>query len=188
MTHPRNNNVSLARSGQRPTSSRRQFLKAVGAGLAGVVLPLAHESSQAQTAAPMPTGPNYVVRNAYVVTLDSLGDIPSGEIHIVDGVIAWVGPAGSGPAAAGAQIIDGTGMIAMPGMIDTHWHLWNTTLRNMQRAGKEYFPVKAAFLEAYQVNVPTLCSCAQPMRTWCRSAKCTARSPGWRQSTMSTRS
>jgi 5-methylthioadenosine/S-adenosylhomocysteine deaminase len=152
MTHPRNNNVSLARSGQRPASSRRQFLKAVGAGLAGVVLPLAHESSQAQTAAPMPTGPNYVVRNAYVVTLDSLGDIPSGEIHIVDGVIAWVGPAGSGPAAAGAQIIDGTGMIAMPGMIDTHWHLWNTTLRNMQRAGKEYFPVKAAFVEAYQAE------------------------------------
>jgi cytosine/adenosine deaminase-related metal-dependent hydrolase len=100
----------------------------------------------------MPTGPNYVVRNAYVVTLDSLGDIPSGEIHIVDGVIAWVGPAGSGPAAAGAQIIDGTGMIAMPGMIDTHWHLWNTTLRNMQRAGKEYFPVKAAFVEAYQAE------------------------------------
>ena len=77
-------------------------------------------------------------------------NIPAGEIHIRDGAISWIGRAGTGPAAPDAQVIDGTGTVAMPGMIDTHWHLWNTTLRNMQRAGKEYFPVKAAFVEAYK--------------------------------------
>jgi 5-methylthioadenosine/S-adenosylhomocysteine deaminase len=151
MTNPRNNSVSLDRPRHR-SASRRQFLTAIGAGLVSSVLPLPHDPAHAQTAAPMPIGPNYVVRNAYVVTLDSLGDIASGEIHIANGAITWIGPAGSGTAAADAQIIDGTGMIAMPGMIDTHWHLWNTTLRNMQRAGKEYFPVKAAFVEAYQAE------------------------------------
>ena len=150
MAHSRNDSVPRERSCQRSGPSRRQFFTAAGAGLAGAVLPFAPNSSRAQMTAPMPSGPDYIVRNAYLVTLDSLGDIPSGEIHIRGGAIAWIGPAGASPDAAGAQIIDGTGMIAMPGMIDTHWHLWNTTLRNMQRAGKEYFPVKAAFVEAYQ--------------------------------------
>ena len=32
--------------------------------------------------------------------------------------------------APGAQAIDGRGMIALPGLIDTHNHLWNSTCRN----------------------------------------------------------
>jgi cytosine/adenosine deaminase-related metal-dependent hydrolase len=152
MTRDRSKHIAFSTLDEKLMSSRRQFLMTAGAGLAAAALPLGRASLQAQTAAPVPTGPDYIIRNAYVVTLDALGDIPSGELHIRGGAIAWVGPAGAGPAAAGAQIIDGTGTIAMPGMIDTHWHLWNTTLRNMQRAGKEYFPVKAAFVEAYQAE------------------------------------
>jgi cytosine/adenosine deaminase-related metal-dependent hydrolase len=116
--------------------------------LVAATLPAAPASSQAQTAPP--AGPDYIIRNAYIVTLDSLGDIPAGDIHIRNGAIVWIGPAGTRPAPAGSQVIESTGMIAMPGMVDTHWHLWNTTLRNMQRAGKEYFPVKLAFVEHYR--------------------------------------
>jgi cytosine/adenosine deaminase-related metal-dependent hydrolase len=152
MTQDRSKHIAFSALGEGLVPDRRQFLMAAGAGLAAAAVPVGRASSQAQTAAPVPTGPDYIIRDAYVVTLDSLGDIPSGELHIRGGAIAWVGPAGAGPAAAGAQIIDATGTIAMPGMIDTHWHLWNTTLRNMQRAGKEYFPVKAAFVEAYEAE------------------------------------
>lgn len=79
MAHSRNDSVPRERSCQRSGPSRRQFFTAAGAGLAGAVLPFAPNSSRAQMTAPMPSGPDYIVRNAYLVTLDSLGDIPSGE-------------------------------------------------------------------------------------------------------------
>ncbi|MDX6337561.1 MAG: hypothetical protein QOG05_4901, partial [Streptosporangiaceae bacterium] len=33
--------------------------------------------------------------------------------------------------APGAQEIDARGMIVAPGLVDTHWHMWNTLLRSM---------------------------------------------------------
>jgi cytosine/adenosine deaminase-related metal-dependent hydrolase len=142
-------NDSIRVSKPQIETTRRQFLAAAGASTVAVMWP---GSSGAQGAQSMPTGSEYIIRNSYIVTLDAAGDIAAGEIHVRNGAIVSVGPAGSAANTAGAQLIDGTGMIAMPGMIDTHWHLWNTTLRNMQRAGKEYFPVKAAFVEHYRAE------------------------------------
>ena len=53
---------------------------------------------------------------------------------------------GTDLAAPGAQAIDGRGMIALPGLIDTHNHLWNSTCRNIVREGPEqgYFPTVLA--------------------------------------------
>jgi len=126
---------------------RRLFLAAAGAA---ATLGAASTQTQAQTASPPSSASaagEYVIRNAYVVTMDrAAGDVARGDIHIRNGAIVAIGPS---IAAQGVESIDAAGMIAMPGMIDTHWHLWNTTLRNMQRAGKEYFPVKAAFVEHF---------------------------------------
>ena len=33
--------------------------------------------------------------------------------------------------APGATVIDGHGMIVLPGLVETHWHMWNTLLRSM---------------------------------------------------------
>jgi 5-methylthioadenosine/S-adenosylhomocysteine deaminase len=44
------------------------------------------------------------------------------DILVEDGVIAWLGPAGSGPDRAGAQTVDGTGMVAVPGLVNAHTH------------------------------------------------------------------
>jgi cytosine/adenosine deaminase-related metal-dependent hydrolase len=88
-----------------------------------------------------------VIRNGYIVTLErATGDIPRGDIHVRDGVIVAIGPS---IPAAGVDVVDATGMLVVPGFIDTHFHLWNTTLRNMQRHGFEYFPVKEAFVRHY---------------------------------------
>ncbi|MDB6455111.1 amidohydrolase family protein [Falsirhodobacter sp. 20TX0035] len=35
------------------------------------------------------------------------------------------------PDAAGAEVIDMSGTLLMPGMVDTHWHMWNTIARGM---------------------------------------------------------
>jgi len=69
-----------------------------------------------------------VIRGAQVVTMDeALGDFASADILIEDGAIRAVGPALKD--AAGAEPIDGAGMIALPGIIDAHTCLWQTVLR-----------------------------------------------------------
>jgi len=36
-------------------------------------------------------------------------------------------------------------MIVMPGLVDTHSHVWNALLKNLPRSGAEYFPLKDVF-------------------------------------------
>jgi cytosine/adenosine deaminase-related metal-dependent hydrolase len=69
-----------------------------------------------------------VIQGAQVVTMDEkLGDFASADIVVEDGAIKAVGPSLAVPA--GAAKIDGTGMIALPGIIDAHTCLWQTVLR-----------------------------------------------------------
>src|SRR5262249_27977608 len=71
------------------------------------------------------------IREAETVTMDgALGDFAAADILIEDGVIRAVGPlVGRTLEASGAETIDGTGMIALPGLIDAHTCLWQTVLR-----------------------------------------------------------
>jgi 5-methylthioadenosine/S-adenosylhomocysteine deaminase len=80
----------------------------------------------------MPNAPvspaNILVRGGYVVTMDSAGDVPGGDVHIRDGAIEAVGRHLDVP---GAEVIDAAGKIVAPGLVDTHWHMWNTLLRGL---------------------------------------------------------
>ena len=68
----------------------------------------------------LPARGELVVRGAHVLTMDpNLGDLAMGDVHVRDGAIVAVGVS---VAAAGAEVIDGKGMICMPGFVDTHWH------------------------------------------------------------------
>jgi 5-methylthioadenosine/S-adenosylhomocysteine deaminase len=68
-----------------------------------------------------------VVRGAEIVTMDAaLGDFSQADILVEDGKIRAVGPS---LQAADAEPIDGSGMIALPGIIDAHTCLWQTVLR-----------------------------------------------------------
>lgn len=60
--------------------------------------------------------------------MDDAGDLPGGDVLVRDGVIAAVG---EGIEAPGAEVIDASGKIVAPGLVDTHWHLWNTLLRGL---------------------------------------------------------
>jgi len=67
-----------------------------------------------------------VIRGADIVTMDgALGDLV-GDILIEDGAIKAVGRSVD---AEGVEVIDATGMIALPGIIDAHTCLWQTVLR-----------------------------------------------------------
>ena len=71
---------------------------------------------------------NLLIRGGYVMTMDSAGDIPGGDVHVCEGVIKAVGRNLDVP---GADVVDAAGKIVAPGLVDTHWHLWNTLLRGM---------------------------------------------------------
>jgi len=61
--------------------------------------------------------------------MDDAGtEIAGGSILVEDGVIAWVG-AGEPPGADGAERIDGRGTVALPGLVNTHHHLYQTLTR-----------------------------------------------------------
>jgi cytosine/adenosine deaminase-related metal-dependent hydrolase len=93
------------------------------------------------TGGPLRARGEFIVRGGPVLTMDpTLGDLPTGDVHVRDGAIVAVGAAINAP---GAQVIDGRDMIVMPGFVETHWHLWCTALRLIVRADdpKEgYFP------------------------------------------------
>ena len=127
-----------------PAPGRRRVLgAALGLPLAGSGLLSACASTP-----DVPRGQNFVLRGAQLVTLDPvLGDLPAGDVHVRDGVIVAVAPR---IEAAGAEIVDAKGLIAMPGFVETHWHLWNSLLKNMLRPGAEYFAVKGALIEHHQ--------------------------------------
>jgi cytosine/adenosine deaminase-related metal-dependent hydrolase len=69
-----------------------------------------------------------VFRGGTVLTMDDVSTIlTDADVLVVDDRIAAVGPRLEVPE--GTQEIDATGGIVMPGMIDTHRHMWQTAMR-----------------------------------------------------------
>lgn len=56
-----------------------------------------------------------------------LGQLEDADVLIVDDEIAAVGV--NLPKPSGTSVIDGRGMIVMPGFVDTHNHLWQSVIR-----------------------------------------------------------
>ena len=126
-----------------------------------------------------------VIRSGHVVTMDpELGDIPDGDVLVAGGRIAAVG---TGLDAPGAREIDARGMIVAPGLVDTHWHMWNTLLRSMSGGmpGEDgpagYFPVTARLGRAFtdgDIYQGTLLACAEAINSgittvhdWCHNVR-----------------
>jgi len=129
------------------TLSRRGFLEAVAAlsslGAAACAAgpqQTAKMSAADRKAGKLPARGEFVVRNAYLVTMDAkLGDVPSGDVHVRNGFLVAVGPKLSAP---GVVEIDGRNRIALPGFVDTHFHLWGSFARGVVADGDfDYFPV-----------------------------------------------
>src|SRR5579859_120073 len=102
------------------------------------------------TTVALPEQGDYLIRNAYVMTMDPvLRDMPDADVHVAKGEIAGVGRNLDAP---GATAIDGAGMIVLPGLVETHWHMWTALLRSMAGDKRElgYFPTALALGKAYR--------------------------------------
>jgi 5-methylthioadenosine/S-adenosylhomocysteine deaminase len=70
-----------------------------------------------------------VFRDATVLTMDEAGVVEHGDVLVTGTTIAEVGTGLTVPD--GTLEIDGSGGILMPGMVDTHRHMWQTALRGL---------------------------------------------------------
>src|SRR6516162_3540463 len=166
---------------------RRRFIRGAAAlGAAGLFSsPLMAQPRRGEAASSrLPARGEFTIANAYVMTMDgSLGDIAGGAVHVRNGEIVAVGKDVKG----GGQKIDGTGMIVMPGLIETHWHMWNTLYRSFSGDKPEegYFPTVARFgqqMSADDIFQSTRLSAAEAINSgmtfvhsWCHNVRSTAR-------------
>jgi 5-methylthioadenosine/S-adenosylhomocysteine deaminase len=87
-----------------------------------------------------------LLKGGYVVTVDdSIGDLPQGDVLIQDDLIAAIGRDLS-PSSGDAQVIDATGRLVIPGLVDTHRHVWQGAIAayTPQITGAGYEPIVLA--------------------------------------------
>jgi cytosine/adenosine deaminase-related metal-dependent hydrolase len=158
---------------------RRTFLGGVAALGAMHGFGMSAQAAVSPSVATLPARGHVVIRNAYVMTMEpGQADLPSGDVHVDNGVIAEIG---NDLAAPGAEVIDGRGFIVLPGLIDTHWHMWTTLLRNMSGDDRAhgYFPMTTALGKVFtprDMYTGTLLSSAEALHSgittvnnWCHN-------------------
>ncbi|MBE7366632.1 amidohydrolase family protein [Ramlibacter pallidus] len=69
-----------------------------------------------------------LIRNAAIVTMEPQGELPQGDLLVEGDRIAAIAPALS---ADDAEVVDATGCIALPGLVNAHMHTWQTALRGV---------------------------------------------------------
>jgi cytosine/adenosine deaminase-related metal-dependent hydrolase len=147
-------------------------------GTAGAASPL---SAQPPPARGLPQRSELLIRGGYVLTMDEqLGDLPSADVHVRDGRIAAVGGNLDAPSAT---VIEARDMLVLPGLVETHWHVWTTMLRSLAGdvAERGYFPTSrgiGAFYTADDMYVSGRLACAEAISSgitfvhdWCHNVR-----------------
>jgi cytosine/adenosine deaminase-related metal-dependent hydrolase len=69
-----------------------------------------------------------LIRGATVITMDRQGDLPRGDVLVRGEQIVEIAPQ---IHAEGADVVDASGHIVIPGLINAHMHTWQTALRGL---------------------------------------------------------
>ena len=164
---------------------RRGFIRGAAAlGASGVLAsPLMAQNADSADSTRLPTRGEFTISNATIMTMDSaLGDLAGASVHVRNGEIIAVGK----DIAGGGEKIDGSGMIVMPGLVETHWHMWNTIFRSFSGDKQEdgYFPTVARFgqqMTPDDIFQSTRLSAAEAINSgmtfvhsWCHNVRSTA--------------
>lgn len=116
---------------------------------------------------------DFVLRGGRLLTMDpALGELAA-DVHVVDGRIAAVGR-----DLPGMSTVDVSGLVLLPGFVETHWHMWNSLLRGK---GGGYFATCAEYgpdLTPDDMYAGTKASCEAAIRTgmtfvhdWCHNIR-----------------
>lgn len=109
--------------------TRKDFLQlTLGAVVTASSAPISASATLPDAAVRRSSIARQLIRNVTLLSMDDkLGSIPRCDVLIQGSKIAAVQP---DLTAGDAEIIDGAGMILMPGMIDGHRHLWQDIAKN----------------------------------------------------------
>ncbi len=69
-----------------------------------------------------------LIKGATIITMDAQGDLPQGDILVTGDTLTEIAPV---IHADDAVVVDGTGFIIIPGLINAHMHTWQTALRGL---------------------------------------------------------
>ena len=69
-----------------------------------------------------------LIRGATVITMDAQGDLPRADLLVTGDTITAIAP---GLQADEAEVVDATGCIVIPGLVNAHMHTWQTALRGL---------------------------------------------------------
>lgn len=69
-----------------------------------------------------------LIRGATVITMDAQGDLPQADVLVQGSCIVEIAPR---LAVEDAQVVDATGCIVIPGLVNAHMHTWQTALRGV---------------------------------------------------------
>jgi cytosine/adenosine deaminase-related metal-dependent hydrolase len=118
------------------------------------------------------TGP-LVIDGAAIATVDSAGtEYASGHVVVDDGRIITVG-GGPAPTVEGARVVDGSGCLLTPGLVNTHHHLYQWATRGYSQDSTlfewltELYPVWARITE------PVVGAAAAAGLAWLAKSGCT---------------
>ncbi|MGQ2978856.1 MAG: amidohydrolase family protein [Polaromonas sp.] len=69
-----------------------------------------------------------LIKGATIVTMDAQGDLPVGDILVTGDTLTEIAPH---LHADDAEVVDASGHIIIPGLINAHMHTWQTALRGL---------------------------------------------------------
>ncbi|WNL39778.1 amidohydrolase family protein [Halomonas sp. PAMB 3232] len=132
--------------------TRRRLLGALSALAGSSLVPGAYASDESEdsddTASDSPT--RWCIKNATILTMEE-GKAPleKADIWVVDGRIEAVGESLD---TGDSEMISGEGCIVMPGLVDTHNHMWQTQMRGMfgQTEQTLFFPLTQRLSEHFR--------------------------------------
>ena len=69
-----------------------------------------------------------LIKGATIITMDALGDLPKGDILVTGDTLTDIAPT---LHVDDAVVVDASGYIIIPGLINAHMHTWQTALRGV---------------------------------------------------------
>jgi cytosine/adenosine deaminase-related metal-dependent hydrolase len=69
-----------------------------------------------------------LIKGATIITMDAQGDLPQGDILVTGDKLTDIAPV---IHADDAQVVDASGFIIIPGLVNAHMHTWQTALRGL---------------------------------------------------------
>jgi 5-methylthioadenosine/S-adenosylhomocysteine deaminase len=114
----------------------------------------------------MSGGAEVIFRGGTILTIDPRSQVLAGDVALRDGVIVHVGGAYV-PATSSYDVVDCTGMVVMPGLVQAHVHLCQTLARGhaddlelLDWLAKVIWPYEAA-LDAPAMGAAAALGCAE---------------------------